>query len=230
METVEDQVLSTIKSGKAKMRPKWHFSCYAMLNVMAIAIVLMILIYLASFVVFALHQTGAWFATDFGFEGWYILFSSLPWVLVALSAAFIATLAVLARGCSLGYQWPVAYALLAILFLIVGGALLITHTALSLALFNPGPRQMIPLLGDVYQGFGVLTSNDIHRGTIAELTASGFVIQSSTMEGHSSTIVVGPQTRFPYGSVFTLGDSVVVIGNRENDGMIQAMGVEKVLP
>src|SRR5581483_4753552 len=90
-------IMKAIKQGDIKMRPQWYFTLRDILGVIAIVLVLLIAVYLASFIIFVLHQDGAWFVPVFGLAGWWALFNALPWTLISLSAVFIVLLAFLAR-------------------------------------------------------------------------------------------------------------------------------------
>jgi len=223
---VNNEVIAAIKSGKAKMRPKWRFALRTILTATAGVIVVLILVYLASFVVFALHENGAWFAPVFGLGGWYVFFNALPLVIILLSALFIGILAVLIRQYPEGYHWPVIYSLFGILFLIVGGGFVITQTPLSGELFREGMKEEIPLVGGFYGGFGVTDLYNVHRGTIVASTTNGFIMHE--LHGEISAVVVDASTSLPYGDSFRIGDAVVVFGVHIGDSVIRAAGIERL--
>lgn len=228
MEGLENNVISGIKSGQTKMRPKWRFVLQTALAVTAIFIILLTLIYLVSFIVFALHESGAWFAPGFGFAGWYAFFGALPWTLIFLSAVFIVLLALLLRRYRLGYQWPFIYLLASILFLLIGGCLLIVQTSLEHEVFSNGMQEQVPLIGGFYSGFGVPSLSDVHHGTIITLSSNGFSMQD--LWGRVSAVIITSSTELPYGDGFMAGDSVIVFGERGPNNVINAYGVERLSP
>src|SRR6185437_2652081 len=156
MTTPTDQIIEGIKKGNVKMRPRWYFVLLEILTAVALVIILLIAIYLASFIIFVLHQSGAWFVPVFGLAGWYALFNALPWVLILLSAIFVVVLAFLGKRYQFGYQWPLIYSLLGIIFLVAGMCFLFVQTALYNNLFNSTISHQVPLLGEYYPGIGFL--------------------------------------------------------------------------
>src|ERR1019366_7165464 len=87
--TVEGNVFAAIHSGQVKMRPRWRFILETVLLGVGSIIVLLTLLYLVSFILFVLHESGAWFVPVFGLPGWVAFFHRLPWVLIGLAIIFI---------------------------------------------------------------------------------------------------------------------------------------------
>ncbi len=221
-----EQVMQSITSGKVKMRSRWYFILRDALGIIAIIIVLLIAVYLASFTIFVLRQSNAPFVSLFGLAGWYALFSSLPLVLIILSTIFIITLAILGRRYPFGYQWPFLYSILGAIFLIVGVSFLFVQDASYDQLFSITPiSSQVPFLGTYYPGLGILQSNQIHRGEIVSLTGDGFIIN----EGNSQidTIIVSSTTKLPP-AAFHPGDMVVVFGDASPTGTVFAVGVQEL--
>jgi hypothetical protein len=224
---VSDSIIDAIKSGGVKMRPRWYFVASNVLAGVAIIIILLIAVYLASFIIFVLHEDGAWFVPVFGLAGWYSLFNALPWVLILLSAGFIVLLAWLGwRYSSRSYQWPLFYSLLGIFFLVSATSFLFVKTSFSEQLFDDPLFVGIPLLNSYYPGIGPFAPNDIHRGTIIQIIPGGVLIQGEF--GVTSTILIDKKTSFPVSSSLNLNDLIVVFGNRSSTGTILAAGIEKV--
>jgi hypothetical protein len=226
--TIEERILEAIRSGDVKMKPRWHFVLQEILGTTAIVIILLIAVYLASFIIFVLHQDGAWFVPVFGLAGWYSLFIALPWILILISTIFILTLALLAQRYSPSYQWPLVYSLLGIFFLITASSFLFVQTSFSETLFHTPFFESVPLLHEYYPGVGSFMPRDIHRGTILATTTDGFLL--SDVVGTTSTVLISSGTKFPFGNAFSLDDLVVVFGNRSVSGTIVAVGVEELVP
>lgn len=221
-----DNIVRSIRSGEIKMRPRWYFVMRDTLGTMAIVIVLLIAVYLASFIIFVLHQDGAWFVPVFGFSGWYALFNALPWVLITLSGLFVVLLASLATRYQFGYKWPLLYSLLGIVFLILAVSFLFVQTTFSDVLFASSLSRQIPLLGEYYPGVGVLSPNNVHRGEIAQIMPGGFIVEG--IFGGTSTIVIASETDMMPEGGLKIGDIVVIFGNRSMTGTIEAVGIEKL--
>src|SRR3989344_577393 len=93
--SIKDAVLAKIKSGQAKMKPRWHFVLKDALFAMGSVIVALTLLYLLSFVIFVLHRNGAWFAPSLGLRGAREFFFALPWLLILTMAVFAGILEIL---------------------------------------------------------------------------------------------------------------------------------------
>src|SRR5205823_1531144 len=88
----QKNILDKIKEGKIKMKPRAYFIARTVFFALGVIILLLFLIYLASFIVFSLRVSGLVFLPGFGFSGVRILFGSLPWLLIFLAAALIVLL------------------------------------------------------------------------------------------------------------------------------------------
>ena len=84
-----NEILNSIKAGGVKMRPRWYFILQAALAMIGGMILLFLIIYLISFIVFVERQTGAGFIPAFGLRGWTRFLVSLPWLLIMLTFVFI---------------------------------------------------------------------------------------------------------------------------------------------
>lgn len=223
------QVIKVIESGNVKMRPRWYFVMRDVLAGVATVILLLMAVYLASFIVFILHQDGAWFVPVFGLAGWYSLFNALPWVLILLTTGFVISLALFGRRYASSYQWPLLYSLLGIFFLVAAASFLFVQTSFSQALFDGPISRDFPFLNEYYPGFGILSPNDIHRGVVIATTTDGFLLEDA-MDDRTSSVVLTMATTFPVQGAVKPRDAVVVFGERNASGTILAAGVETLLP
>lgn len=224
-ESIKDKVLTRIKSGQVAMRPKWHFALRAILAALASVIALLALLYLVSFVAFMLRETGVLFVPAFGFRGLSAFFASLPWVLLAVSAAFVAVLEVLVRRYSFAYRRPLLVSLAAIILLVLTGGIMIARTSFHRGLLRQAEERRLPLGEFLYRGYGRPRLRNIHPGMVTELIEGGFFMQSR--RGESLRVMVNPETRFPFGIDFAEGDAVVVFGERD-DGTVRAQGIRSM--
>jgi hypothetical protein len=224
----QDRILESVKSGQVKMRPRWYFLLRDILGIVAIVIILLIAVYLASFIIFVLHENGAWFVPFFGLAGWYSLFVALPWVLVILSCIFVVALAILARRYQLGYQWPFLYSVLGTIFLIAAVCFIFVQTSFYNTFFGSSVSHEIPFLGEYYPGIGILQADDIHRGEVVASSSLGFTMDDSA--SGTLLVVVASSTQVPFDPTWNPGDMVVVFGDVSPTGTIKAIGVEKIAP
>jgi hypothetical protein len=224
---LKKSVMQSIAAGKVKMRPRLHFVLLSLFLALGVLILLCALVYAVSLVVFFMHQSGAWFTPSFGTRGWFAFLRSLPWLLMLLLGAFVLLLEVLVRRYSFVYKKPLLVSALAVLAAVLFGGFAISQT--------PFHRQMAvyaqhgtlpPPLDGLYRPPFRLRSDDVFRGVIIATTSHGFVI-SDRGEG-TSTVVIDPRTRLPYGMAFTVGDVVLVIGDMDDSDVVRAFGVRIV--
>jgi hypothetical protein len=223
---IEEQVLTAIESGRVKMRPRWQFVLQAALLGIGAVMLLFVLLYLVSFILFVLHQNGAWFVPNFGAPGWFALFRRLPWVLIGLSAIFIIILEVLVRRYSFAYRRPLLASALGIVGVVLIGGVVIAATPFHARLFDSARHNGLSVIGSMYRGFGMPDFDDIHRGNIVQAVIGGFVIQDD--DGNTSTVLITPQTRLPLGDDFEVGDTVIVFGTEAQPGLVTAFGIQKI--
>ncbi len=164
--SVKEEVLAAIKSGQIKMRPKWHFLLKAALAGVGGLIIILALLYLGSFIVFVMRQTGVWDVPGFGLNGWFVFLVSLPWVLVLLLIIFILLLEILVRRYSFAYRSPLFFSALFIVFIVLIGGYVVGRTPLHGRLLEYAERNMLPVAGPLYTQFGHQRFNNIHRGVI----------------------------------------------------------------
>ena len=225
-QNMERDVMRAISSGEVKMRPRWQFVLQAALLGVGAVIVLFALLYLVSFILFVLHQTGAWFVPNFGPPGWFAFFRRLPWVLITLAFIFIVILEVLVRRYAFAYQRPLLASVLWIVGIVLVGGATISVTRFHNQLFAVARRNSLPVIGGMYQQFGMPRFDDIHRGVVLQMTNGAFLLQED--DGDTSTIIITPGTRLPLGDGFAVGDTVVVFGPPGIDGIIPAFGIQQV--
>lgn len=220
--SLRDAVISKIKSGEAHMKPKWHFVLNTVLAVVGIVLVVLVLLYIASFIVFAMRQTGVWFVPSFGFRGIWLFISSVPWVLVLLGIIFIAVLELLVRHYSFAYRKPLLYSVIGIFGLVIIGTIILMQTELHQGFYRHAQEGDLPIAGPLYREFGMREFDDLHPGTITQLSSEGFTM--TTRHDESVTVTITDETRIPPGSSFVVGDEVVVWGERDDDH-IDARGI-----
>lgn len=218
---IEKEVFDAIKSGKAKMRPKWVFFLRAVLAATGAVVLFAFLVYFASLAIFVLHENGAWFAYNFGISGWYLFFRSLPIALMLLLLLFTIAVAMLARRYAFVYHRPLVYLLLVIAGLTTAASFLIAPTALHRAVINYATENHIPFINEFYEFEGE-TPGDVHQGQIVMFQGGGFILKD--IYGGTTTVIFTPTTSFG------VGDIIVVFGGSDVNGAIHPFGVTKIAP
>jgi hypothetical protein len=210
---IKDKVLHSIESGKLTMRPRWYFVLMSALYAAGGVLLGLALLYVSSFIVFAMNRSGLWFAPGFGPRAFAPFLLSLPWIMIAVAVLFIVLLEVVVRKYSFGFRTPLLYSALAIILIAVVGGFFIAQTPLH-------ERYS----GRLYRTAGPKPEN-IRPCVIEAVTDIGFVCINP--DGERIAVAVSPDTRLPQGEVLVRGAAVVVFGRGEQ-GLIQARGVRVV--
>lgn len=224
--SLRDSVLDRIRQGDVTMRPRWHFLARGALIAVGIVAVALAVVFAASLLLFTLQVNGTWFVPAFGWEGVGIFLWSLPLLLIVLTLVFLVLLEILVRHYTFVYRGPLLYSALAILALASIGGFFVSQTSLHGKLLEEAERDHLPVVGPFYRSVGNPQVENVYTGTIAELSESGFLLK--TRRGKEFRILVTPVTRFPYGSGFETGDTVVVYGVPQADRSIEAAGIRKI--
>jgi hypothetical protein len=221
--SLRDNVLKVIESGRIKMRPKWQFVTQTILFIIGIILVVFTMLFLASFIVFMLRQTGVWFVPGFGLQGFGVFLASLPWVLVVIAVIFIGLLEILIRRYSFIYGQPLMRSAFGVIALAVIGGIIIGFTSFHQNLFDRAENGQLPFAGPLYEQFGQPPQN-VTVGKITQITDAGYQIQGP--RGENFSVVVTPGTQLPPENNLKIGDLIVILGQRQQ-GNIQAIGIQK---
>jgi hypothetical protein len=219
-----NRVVDVIKKTHTKMRPKWYFVAQAGLIIIAATMLFLLLLYVVSFIIFALHQDGAWFAPHLGFSGWSLFFTALPWGLLLFSLILLLLLANLLKRYTFVYHQPVFYLLIAFIVIVTLGGFFVAATSLHKGLSHYAENN-IPFLGSFYENETALPAS-VHRGEIIAFTNNngGFVIENEF--GATSTVVAAAGVVFV--GDLNIGDTVLVFGPQQDGGVITAFGIQRV--
>ncbi len=220
---IKEKVLAAIRGGEVEMRPRWRFVFGAILFGTGMMLLALVLLYLVSFILFTLRQTGIWFIPWFGSRGAMVFLQSLPWVLILLSVVFLVVLEVLVRRYSFAHRKPLLYSVLGLVCIITIGGIVTAPWHGNL--FDSAREDKLPVLGGFYRGFGLQRFEGVRRGFVTGLAPDGFVIKD--LRGITSTVFITPRTRLIPKGDFEEGDAVVVFGV-ETSNQIEAESIQKI--
>ncbi len=221
-----DKVINTIKSGGAKMRPRAYFIVRSALAIIGAVAVFFVVLFLTTFIIFALQENGGIFATNFGPGGWEIFFESLPWTILALSIALLLILWVLLRRYAIVYHQPLLYTLLILVVVVsITAIFLLPGTSLQGGIFHYVSKSYIPVVTGVYE-FDTAPMSGVYRGQVLVLATSSFILVNG--RGQTSTVLLVPMASPEIGGL-SPGDYVLIFGRGVATATIQASGVEKIV-
>jgi hypothetical protein len=223
--SLHEKILQSIKTGEVKMRPKWHFVLRGALVGIGTVLVALTLLYIISFIIFILHQNGTLFAPGLGVRGLGIFLFSLPWILIVITLIFIAVLEILVRRYAFAYRRPLLYSALAVVFLVLVGGVIIARTSLHPKFFIYAREGRLPIAGQLYRGYGMQRLPNIHPCIITEINENGFVAED--IRNERVVVMISSDTEFPFGTNFSIGDRVLVLGDRSNT-TISATAIRKI--
>lgn len=180
---IETNILEKIKSGKLKMRPKMYFILKNIVFVALIVILSAIVVYLISFIVFALDINGAWLLTSFGVEGVISLILSLPWLLILIVLLSMVIIEACIRSFKFTYHRPLIYSILGIftLAIVLGFCLHLTplHSKLCSCLEDEESKSIICPL---YRNYRTINFPNFKKGTVIESGENEIEIQEQNGE------------------------------------------------
>lgn len=221
----DDIIIEKIKSGDAKMRPRAYFIFQAILVVLAAFLLFLLIIFIATFVIFALEENGGLFAIDFGLAGWGVFFESFPWVLLLLSLALVLALWLLLRRYALVYQQPLLYTLLILVAAISLVCFFIPPPVFHGGILQYVSQNPLPVVSGLY-AYETAPQRDIYRGEVVLMIANGFVLESAL--GHTSTVFMAPGQESELSAVGP-GEYVLIFGHLVASSTIEASGLEKIV-
>jgi hypothetical protein len=226
--SVRSGVMDAIQKGRIQMRPRWHFVLLSILALVGVLILFLTLLYVSSLALFFLRDSGVWVAPSFGMRGWWTVVRGVPWFLVFLVAIFILVLELLVRRYAFVYQKPLLASVVGILILIVVGGFAIAQTPMHRQLALSARHGDLPPPLQFWYGdmFRAPQPDELYRGVIISIGDHQFVIVDPGTG--TTTVILTPRTRLPYGEDFSVGASVVVIGDVVATDTIQAFGVAEV--
>ncbi len=234
--TIGEKIIAAAKSGKLKMRPRWHFVLRAVLWLAGAVIAVLAALYFASLFLFINRETGIWLAPVFGWRGVLVFLASVPWLIILSVLVFALVLEILVRRYGFTYRLPLLYSALAVLLVVFAGAALLAQTPLheNLSRCPRGDRLLEPAHfvpgappcgGGIYRDLGPHRFRDFYYGTVKNFAGADFII--ITRQREDLIVRTNSQTRLPFGAQFEIGDELAIVGDRRGD-RIDAFGIVEI--
>jgi hypothetical protein len=221
------EILSKIKGGKVDMHSRAYLNFRSVLWILAISILALAGIFIASFIVFALQASGVWDLPRFGAHGLQEFLIYFPWLFVPAAILFIWLLERVILKHSPAYRVPVLYSSLGLIIFIVLASFAVSLSPLHYDLYESARNESLPIAGEIYRFFGDSHPDDFYVGDVESVTGASYNIL--TREGYPATIVVGSHTVFSGDSNIKAGDCIEVVGE-ENGNIVEAYNIKKIPP
>ncbi|MFA5945640.1 MAG: hypothetical protein WC802_01885 [Patescibacteria group bacterium] len=220
--SLKDSILAKIDDGGVKMVPKWHFVFMTVITGLGVAVTFFVVLFLTTFVLFALHQAGTGVLPEFGLPGVKGFFSALPWIPIAIAIVLAVLLEILLLRYAFAYKQPLLYSVLLVAGVIALSSVIVGVAKVHERVYTFSEDQQVPLIQPFYRAFAEPEDIDIHRGIIDELHEHNFILRS--IGGQTVIVNIVPQTRIVPTTAVRVGEFVVVFGEDE-DGVVRAIGV-----
>lgn len=222
--SISEAVISKIKQSHIKARPKMYFIFKMVLLAAGLAFLTLSAVFLTSFILFSMRQGGLFFLPALGLPGVRMFFLSVPWLLILVAVALVITSEFFAKHFSFVYKRPIVYSVLAIIVIVVFGAIALDFTPLHANLLLTAQKGDLIFAGHFYRELGAPKIPDVHYGSIIEITDNGFKI--TTNRGEELDVVVSKDTKI-FDKDVKQGDSIMVLGKRI-DQSVNAANIRKV--
>ncbi|MCK5123248.1 MAG: hypothetical protein KAQ87_03830 [Candidatus Pacebacteria bacterium] len=219
------KVLGKIKNDQIKMRSKTYFVLKSVLTIFSVFLVAFFILYLTSFILFALRASGAWYLHGFGFYGLRASFILLPWLLIIIATVLLVVLEILVKHFSFAYHRPILYSILGIIIFTISGSFVIDKAQFHTCLFQKAQEGRLPVMGNFYRNLGIEKNRNVCRGIVLKTINNNFQIK--TPRGKVLNVSITSETQFSNGADIKKDDIIIVLGKR-NNGEVQAIGVRKI--
>jgi hypothetical protein len=225
---MKDSVTAEIKEKNIRMRSRWYFVLQRGLAITGVGVVFLIILFAASFIIFAVRENGGTFAAGYGVGGFTAFVQAVPWSVLLVSLALILILGILLQRYAFVYHQPFLYLLLFLIIVVSLAALFIAATPFHQGIFNYATQSKLPLVEGLYEyETAPPSAGGIYRGQVTGYAQNGFVMQN--IYDTTSTVLAPAGIQFSPSTV-AIGDSVIVFGHRSSSGTIVAVGFEKIIP
>lgn len=225
MKNFKQNILNKIKSGEIDMKPRWYFVFKGLLLVLGLISMSLVVVYLISFILFALRQSGVGFAPAYGFRGLSMFVIGSPWLLILSSGFFLLLLYVLVSRYSFSYRRPLLYSMIGVVSLVLLSSLVIGQTGAHRDFKGYAERNNLPMFAHMYQNIESDRPDNLTVGTIEEVRNDGFIIK--TDKGETLQVIIDGDTRYRPGYTFANNEKVFVFGDKVDD-KITAFGIRPV--
>jgi hypothetical protein len=221
MTHLKDTILAHINNGNIAMKPRWYFALRSIFLISGISIAILLSVYLLSFVLFLLRETGLWWAPQFGFRGLIFFVTMSPWLLISVTGLFLTSVYLLVRHYGHNYRHYTLYTLLGVVLAAVGGASVLNYFAIHDTVREYATRGETFGLSPLYREIDRNHPRDITPGRITNLKDTELIIVNPTGEYRVdiSNITLPPHI------TLKIGDHVLVLGSYTGTTSIAARGI-----
>jgi hypothetical protein len=227
MNNIKDTIVEKIKAGEVAMRPRWRFMLETTLFAVGAVLSALVAVYLASFVLFALKESGLWFAPGLGMRGFTFFLLGSPWLLISVFLLFLFILYLLVTHFSFSYRRPLLYSIMGVVLLVAVTASCIQQTMFHKRVQTYLEAHPMPGVSSFYERHSKGRPDGIVFGEVIRLENPDFVMETDKTETY--VVRVTPETVLSIRGPLVVGDTVLVFGDLDDDSVV-AFGVRRAPP
>lgn len=229
-ESTKETILDRINREGISM----HSRTYFMLRLIGLAVltllILIISIFICTFIFFILRLNGHDALPAFGPSGWVLFLRFFPWHLLILDVLFVILLRYLLRTFPIAYRTPWVYAVLALIVVSISTGLVIDRgTRVNDDLLRRSDQGGVPFpIRGVYEGARRPLPPGVgaFRGIITNVASSSIQISDPDRSGGPLLVQLPQRQRYDL-PPFTVGQTVFIFG-KETDGVISAFDIHPI--
>ena len=224
----EKSLLEKITSNEIQAHSKNYFRLRLALLIVLIAAVLLVSIFLLSFIMFDIRASGKISLIGFAGHGINLFLELFPWTLLVIDLILIIITSFIARTFRFGYKTPAVYMLLIVLGIIaLLGTIVDRETPLHTMLLESANNHTLPVFEHMYKKVrhAPPSKDGIYRGIISMIKDDSITvnIESETDETVSEYKVLIKDAEIK--DKIKLGDNIFIAGEIVN-GDIHARVIE----
>jgi len=226
---IKDKVLEQIHAGRVHMHSRTYFVARISAIVGTAIAVFLVAIFFASFVMFALNESGHVSLLTFGPRGLSIFFSLFPWLIIGFVVALLILLEFILRSFKFGYRIPIMRVFGAVAGFAVIASILVFVSPLHSQLLEIADNDALPVIGELYKVTHISHAEQgVFRGVVTSSASSSFTISHDDLnrDADDGTWVVSPAKTDSH-NIPKVGDDVYVAGDIEGN-VIHAYGIQKL--
>ena len=227
---IKENVLTKIGHGDVRKRPRAYFMAQVIVVVAFLIVALGLLVFVLSFAIFSVHESGEQFLLGFGGRGILTFFALFPWVMAIIDVALFVLVEWLLRRFKFGYRIPVLRAVFGILVFAVLGGIIVSLTPFQATLLRMAKQNKLPFIGEWYESIYASHSDQgVFRGTVDSIQGNEFVIShdDNDRDADDGAWTVTAPAGFDM-STIVVGERVYVAGAPVRQGVLQAYGIQQL--
>ncbi len=223
---IAEKVISKIKKGELKMKPKAYFIAKSILVIGLLILTILLILYFTSLVIFVLKVNDILLFHGMGFQATRSILLSFPWYLVLLIFVLLILIEIISKRFQFVYRRPLLLSLFVILSLIAISSLLIERSSLHYSFFRLAEREDLPFIGKMYRDLGNLDMDDAYFGIILQKENDFWIMELDSGETVNLKVTEKTKGRHIFLEIEE-GNEVIVIGEMR-DGLIDVISFKKI--